>query len=125
MNNVLFFRGEQYVALGIIAAVIGGFYFSIPAESPAPPPVVTVRYACSEVIRTEDIRFVQLNPAAWETISAETLAAKAPLPLQKPKVETVEEKPEPKIKSVCRKGEKIWYYSKKLKRKMYRLRRSC
>lgn len=107
-----------------IAALSGAWFFSIPAQT---PPVKSVSN-CAVVIKSEDIRYVPLNPVAWEKGDLQKFIIKTEAALPEAKVETPRAKASaaPKTKTVqCRRGEREWYYNATKKRKMYKIRKTC
>jgi hypothetical protein len=106
-----------FVASIGIAGMFGAWLFSIPGD---PVPIV---YNCSEVIKSEDIRYVPVSAPIYKT-PVQNVAAQTPLPVHKSEIAQATEKAKPKIKSVCHKVRK-WYWNKKKKRKMYHFVKVC
>lgn len=104
----------QIITLIVLGSIGGAWSFGIPAK---PEPVVqsgkaglqVVKYSCSQVFKSENIiHLVTVIPRP------------KPLPQMS---ETFQA--EPPAKKICKRGQKDWYYNKKKKRKMYRVRKEC
>jgi len=112
-----------WITLVVIGVLGGAWTFGIPTKlEPIEPRSYSIGYKCTEVIQSENVRYVGVP--VWKVIPR----AK-PLP-QVSEIDqrvTTRAKTEPKVKKIkaCRKGQKIWYYNKSKKRKMFRIRKDC
>lgn len=104
----------QMITLIVMGTLGGAWSFGIP-EKPEPiePRSYSIGYKCTEVIQSENVRYVGVP--TWKIV-----------PRPKPLIQMSElVQAEPKAKKICRKGQRDWYYNKKKKRKMFRIRKEC
>lgn len=102
------------ITLIVLGSLGGAWSFGIPAQpEPIEPISFSIGYKCSEIIQSENVRYVGVP--VWKIV---------PRPKPIPQMSQIVQA-EPKAKKICKRGQKEWYYNKKKKRKMFRIRKDC